>query len=71
MKDLRFYGLTILALVLFPFIIHPFGGYAGLATQILIVGIATMGFNLLLRLRRHSLVRPSDVSTGSARTSRS
>jgi branched-chain amino acid transport system permease protein len=46
--ELRFYGLTILALALFPFAIHPIGGYAGLATQILIVGIASMGFNLLL-----------------------
>ena len=48
MKDLRFYGLTILGLVLFPFAIHPIGGYAGLATQILITSIASMGFNLLL-----------------------
>ncbi len=48
MKDLRFYGLTVLGLVLFPFAIHPIGGYGGLATQILIVGIASIGFNLLL-----------------------
>jgi branched-chain amino acid transport system permease protein len=48
MKDVRFYALTIVGLVLFPFVIHPIGGYAGLATQILIVSIATMGFNLLL-----------------------
>jgi branched-chain amino acid transport system permease protein len=49
MRDgVRFYGLTALALVLFPFVIHPIGGYAGLATQILIVGIGAMGFNLLL-----------------------
>jgi branched-chain amino acid transport system permease protein len=48
MKDLRFYGLTALGLVLFPFAIHPIGGYGGLATQILIVGIASIGFNLLL-----------------------
>ena len=46
--NLRFYGLTILGLVLFPFVIHPIGGYAGLATQILIVGIASIGFNILL-----------------------
>jgi branched-chain amino acid transport system permease protein len=46
--ELRFYALTVLGLVLFPFVIHPIGGYAGLATQILIVGIASMGFNLLL-----------------------
>ncbi len=48
MKDVRFYALTVAGLVLFPFVIHPIGGYAGLATQILIVSIATMGFNLLL-----------------------
>jgi branched-chain amino acid transport system permease protein len=47
-RDLRFYGLTVLGLVLFPFAIHPIGGYGGLATQILIVGIASIGFNLLL-----------------------
>ncbi len=45
---LRFYALTILGLVLFPFVIHPIGGYPGLATQILIVAIATVGFNLVL-----------------------
>ena len=48
MRELRFYGLLVLGLVLFPFALHPIGGYAGLATQILLVGIATMGFNLLL-----------------------
>ena len=48
MNGLRFYALTLLGLALFPFAIHPFGGYAGLATQILIVSIAAMGFNLLL-----------------------
>jgi len=47
-NDVRFYGLTILGLALFPFAIHPIGGYPGLATQILIVSIATIGFNLLL-----------------------
>lgn len=46
--DLRFYGLTLLGLIAFPFVIHPIGGYPGLATQILIVAIATVGFNLLL-----------------------
>lgn len=46
--DLRFYGLTLLGLIVFPFVIHPIGGYPGLATQILIVAIATVGFNLLL-----------------------
>jgi len=44
----RFYALTVLGLALFPFAIHPIGGYPGLATQILIVGIASIGFNLLL-----------------------
>ena len=48
MKDARFYGLTALGLVLFPFLIHPIGGYPGLATQILIVAIGSIGFNLLL-----------------------
>jgi branched-chain amino acid transport system permease protein len=48
LNELRFYGLTVLGLVLFPFAIHPLGGYAGLATQILIVGIASIGFNILL-----------------------
>jgi branched-chain amino acid transport system permease protein len=47
-KDARFYGLTALGLVLFPFLIHPIGGYPGLATQILIVAIGSIGFNLLL-----------------------
>ncbi|HMD02457.1 MAG TPA: hypothetical protein VKG44_05770, partial [Candidatus Baltobacteraceae bacterium] len=47
-RELRFYGLTILGLILFPFALHPIGGYPGLATQILIVAIATAGFNLLL-----------------------
>ncbi len=47
-NDLRFYALTLLGLVLFPIAIHPIGGYPGLATQILIVGIATIGFNLVL-----------------------
>ncbi len=48
MKEARFYGLTILGLVLFPFVIHPIGGYPGLATQILILAIGSIGFNLLL-----------------------
>jgi branched-chain amino acid transport system permease protein len=47
-KEARFYGLTILGLVLFPFVIHPIGGYPGLATQILILAIGSIGFNLLL-----------------------
>ncbi len=46
--DVRFYALTLVGLVAFPFLIHPIGGYPGLATQILIVAIATIGFNLLL-----------------------
>jgi len=48
MNALRFYGLVIAGLVLFPFVIHPIGGYPALATQILIVSIASMGLNLLL-----------------------
>ncbi len=46
--DLRFYALTLLGLIVFPFAIHPIGGYPGLATQILIVAIAAVGFNLVL-----------------------
>lgn len=48
--DLRFYLLTALGLAVFPFIFRmpPFYGYSGLGTQILIVGIAAIGFNLLL-----------------------
>jgi branched-chain amino acid transport system permease protein len=44
----RFALLTMLGLVLFPFAFHAINGYAGLATQILIVSIASIGFNLLL-----------------------
>jgi ABC-type branched-subunit amino acid transport system ATPase component/ABC-type branched-subunit amino acid transport system permease subunit len=47
MKEWRFYLLTALGLVLFPFAIHPIGGYPGLATEILILGIGAIGFNLL------------------------
>ena len=47
-RELRFYILTALALAVFPVLIHPIKGYPGLATQILIVGIGAMGFNLLL-----------------------
>jgi branched-chain amino acid transport system permease protein len=46
--DVRFALLTVLGLVLFPFAFHAINGYAGLATQILIVSIASIGFNLLL-----------------------
>jgi len=48
LADLRFVLLTALGLVLFPFVLHPLGGYGGLATQIVIVSIASIGFNLLL-----------------------
>jgi len=50
MKDLRFYLLTALGLAVFPFVFHLplINGYGGLAIQILIVSIATIGFNLLL-----------------------
>lgn len=34
--------------MLFPFLFHLIGGYGELATKILIVGIGTMGFNILL-----------------------
>jgi branched-chain amino acid transport system permease protein len=45
-----FYPLLAVALVVFPYVFHlpPFYGYGGLATQILILGIAAIGFNLLL-----------------------
>jgi branched-chain amino acid transport system permease protein len=46
--DLRFVLLAALALAAFPFVLHPIGGYAGLATQILITSIAAVAFNLLL-----------------------
>jgi len=48
MRDVRFYLLVALGLVAFPFALHLIKGYPGLATQILIVGIAAVGFNLLL-----------------------
>ena len=47
-SDWVFIGQTILGLVLFPFLFHLVGGYAGLATQILITGIGAIGFNVLL-----------------------
>jgi len=47
-RDLRFAALTALAIALFPLLLHPIGGYGGLATQILIVSVASIGFNLLL-----------------------
>ena len=46
-SDLRFVLLAALGLALFPFLLHPLGGYAGLATQILIVSVASIAFNLL------------------------
>lgn len=48
MVELRFLSLTALGLAIFPLLFHTVGGYAGLATQILMVGIAATGFNLLL-----------------------
>lgn len=45
---LRFLILTAIGLIVFPLLIKPVGGYAGLATQIVIVAIASVGFNLLL-----------------------
>ncbi|MFN2460239.1 MAG: branched-chain amino acid ABC transporter permease [Candidatus Velthaea sp.] len=48
--NVRFYLWMALALAAFPFVFHLplINGYGGLATQILIVGIAAVGFNLLL-----------------------
>jgi branched-chain amino acid transport system permease protein len=48
LADVRFALLTALGLVVFPFVLHTIGGYGGLATQIVIVSIASIGFNLLL-----------------------
>lgn len=45
---LRFAVLSAVGLALFPFLFHAINGYAGLATQILIVSVASIGFNLLL-----------------------
>src|ERR1700735_3510368 len=45
---LRFALLTAIGLALFPFAFHAIDGYEGLATQILIMSIASIGFNLLL-----------------------
>jgi branched-chain amino acid transport system permease protein len=47
-SDVRFALLTSIVLAVFPFAFHAIDGYAGLATQILIVSIASIGFNLLL-----------------------
>ncbi len=46
--SVRFALLTLLGLAVFPFAFHAINGYAGLATQILIVSVASIGFNLLL-----------------------
>ena len=46
--DARFALLTALGIALFPFLLHPLGGYSTLATQIALVSIASIGFNLLL-----------------------
>ncbi len=50
MNGWRFYVALAIGLVLFPLLFHvpPINGYSGLATEILIVGIAAIGFNLLL-----------------------
>ncbi|HZX68878.1 MAG TPA: branched-chain amino acid ABC transporter ATP-binding protein/permease [Candidatus Elarobacter sp.] len=47
-SDVRFALLCALGIALFPFLLHPLGGYSTLATQIAIVSIASIGFNLLL-----------------------
>ena len=46
--DARFALLCAVGIALFPFVLHPIGGYSTLATQIVIVSIASIGFNLLL-----------------------
>ena len=48
--DVAFYLWTALGLVVFPLVfgLPIFNGYGGLATQILIVGIAAIGLNVLL-----------------------
>jgi ABC-type branched-subunit amino acid transport system ATPase component/ABC-type branched-subunit amino acid transport system permease subunit len=48
MKDWVFYLLTAIGLALFPFVFHLIHGYPDLAVNILILGIAAIGFNLLL-----------------------
>lgn len=47
-EDLRFALLSAAGLALFPFVLHAIGGYGGLATQIVMVSVASIGFNLLL-----------------------
>jgi branched-chain amino acid transport system permease protein len=47
-QALRFATFTLIGLALFPFAFHLIDGYAGLATQIVIVSIASIGFYLLL-----------------------
>jgi branched-chain amino acid transport system permease protein len=47
-SSVRFALFALLGLVLFPFLFHAIQGYAGLATQIVIVSIASIGFYLLL-----------------------
>jgi branched-chain amino acid transport system permease protein len=44
----RVAALTLIGLALFPFLFHAIDGYAGLATQIVIVSVASIGFNFLL-----------------------
>jgi branched-chain amino acid transport system permease protein len=46
--DVRFTVLCALGIIVFPFVLHPLGGYSTLATQIAIMSIASIGFNLLL-----------------------
>jgi branched-chain amino acid transport system permease protein len=44
----RFVVIALVVLALFPFAFKLIGGYADLATQILLTGVAAAGFNLLL-----------------------
>jgi branched-chain amino acid transport system permease protein len=46
--DARFTVLCAIGIALFPFVLHLVGGYSTLATQIAIVSIASIGFNILL-----------------------
>ncbi len=48
LEDVRFAALCALGIAVFPIALHPLGGYSTLATQIVIVSIASIGFNLLL-----------------------
>ncbi|HZO92783.1 MAG TPA: branched-chain amino acid ABC transporter permease [Candidatus Baltobacteraceae bacterium] len=46
--DVRFLIFTAIGLAAFPLALHAVGGYGGLATQICILSVAAIGFNVLL-----------------------